>query len=162
MRRSFKFLLRPTRKQRITLTAMLADRCDLYNAAWQERRDAYAHPSKTAIRYGEQSAQLKDIRAGDPGGQGRWSFTSQQQTLRRLAKAFRAFFRRIKNGQRPGYPRFKGRGWFDTVTLVEGDGVRCDSQPHRPGATYVRVQGIGHLRVHQHNRRTGQDGRAQT
>ncbi|MFI6739707.1 RNA-guided endonuclease InsQ/TnpB family protein [Nonomuraea sp. NPDC050451] len=149
MRRSFKFLLRPTRHQEIALTAMLGDHRALYNAALEERREAWRR-SKVSIRYGDQSAQLKEIRDADPEGQGRWSFTSQQQTLRRLNKAFEAFFRRIRAGERPGYPRFKGRGWFDTVTLVEGDGARWDSQPHHPAATYLRVQGVGHLRVHQH------------
>ncbi|WP_229686155.1 hypothetical protein [Longimycelium tulufanense] len=68
-----------------------------------------------SIQYVEQSAQLRDIGRADPEGQGRCSFSSQQATLRRLNKAFAAFFRRIKNGQQPGYPRFKGVGWFDTV-----------------------------------------------
>ncbi|MEU7742378.1 transposase [Nonomuraea sp. NPDC049158] len=84
------------------------------------------------------------------------AFTSQQQTLRRLDKAFEAFFRRIRNGEKPGYPRFKGWGWFDTVTLVEGDGSRWDSQPRHPSVTYVRVLGIGHLRVHRHRQIAGQ------
>ncbi|MBE1559982.1 RNA-guided endonuclease InsQ/TnpB family protein [Nonomuraea africana] len=128
---------------------MLDDHRGLYNAALQERREAYRRAG-VSIRYGEQSAQLKEIRAADAQGQGRWSFTSQQQTLRRLNRAFEAFFRRVKAGQKPGYPRFKGRGWFDTVTFVEGDGAKWDSQPHHPSATFVRLHGIGHLKVHQH------------
>jgi putative transposase len=93
MRRAYKFLLRPTSKQAQSLVEMLADHCSLYNGALQERRAAYRHVSKTSIRYGDQSAQLKDIRAFDPERQGRWSFSSQQATLRRLDKAFAAFFR---------------------------------------------------------------------
>ena len=81
----------------------------------RERRDAYRHGSKTSIRYGDQSAQLKEIRAFDPERQGRWSFSSQQATLRRLDKAFAAFFRRVKAGEKPGYPRFRGVNWFDTA-----------------------------------------------
>ncbi|MCG5216211.1 transposase [Streptosporangium sp. KLBMP 9127] len=154
MRRSFKFLLRPTRHQEIALAAMLGDHRALYNAALEERREAYRR-AKVSIRYCDQSAQLKEIRNTDPEGQGRWSFTSQQQTLRRLNRAFDSFFRRVRAGETPGYPRFKGRGWFDTVTLVEGDGARWDSQPHHPAATYVRVQGVGHVRVHQHRERAG-------
>ncbi len=104
-----------------------------------------------SVRYGEQSAELKHIRADDPGGQGRWSFSSQQATLRRLDKAFRAFFDRVRTGRTPGFPRFKGRGWFDSVEWPkDGDGCRWDSQPEHPAASYVRLQGIGHVRVHQH------------
>ncbi|ASU84375.1 transposase [Nocardiopsis gilva YIM 90087] len=150
MNRAYKFLLRPTKRQQAVLTQMLRDHCSLYNGALQERRDAYAHASKTKIKYGNQSAQLKDIRAFDPERQGRWSFSSQQATLRRLDEAFQAFFRRVKAGQKPGYPRFKGAGHFDTVVFPkDGDGCRWDSTPNDP-VTRVRLQGVGHVRVHQH------------
>ncbi|MFF0690729.1 RNA-guided endonuclease InsQ/TnpB family protein [Streptomyces albogriseolus] len=150
MIRAYTFLLRPTARQQVALGEMLRDHCSLYNGALQERRDAYRHASKTSVRYGDQSAQLKDIRAFDPERQGRWSFSSQQATLRRLDKAFQAFFRRVKAGQTPGYPRFKGVGHFDTVTFPkDGDGCRWDSTPH-DRQTRVRLQGVGHVRVHQH------------
>src|SRR5437879_10588713 len=122
MRRAYRFLLRPTSKQAQSLVEMLRDHCSLYNGALQERRAAYRHVSKTSIRYGDQSAQLKDIRAFDPERQGRWSFSSQQATLRRLDKAFAAFFRRVKAGDKPGYPRFRGVNWFDAVEFGEGRG----------------------------------------
>lgn len=150
MIRAYKFLLRPTARQTAALGEMLRDHCLLYNGALQERRDAYRHTSKTSITYGDQSAQLKEIRAFDPDRRGRWSFSSRQTTLRRLDKAFQAFFRRVKTGQTPGYPRFKGIGHFDTVTFPkDGDGCRWDSTPHDPH-TRVRLQGVGHIRVHQH------------
>ncbi|QIZ37212.1 zinc ribbon domain-containing protein [Saccharopolyspora sp. ASAGF58] len=69
MRRAYKFLLRPTSKQQQALREMLADHRVLYNAALQERRDAYRHSSQTRIRYGDQSGQLKAIRAFDPDRQ---------------------------------------------------------------------------------------------
>ncbi|WP_261556220.1 RNA-guided endonuclease InsQ/TnpB family protein [Frankia tisae] len=111
---------------------------------------AVKRSSRTKVSYGDQSAQLKEIRAFDPD-HARWSFSSQQATLRRLTLAFAAFFRRVRAGETPGYPRFKGAGWFDTVTWpVDGDGCRWDSQPEHPTTTFVRLQGIGHVRVHQH------------
>ncbi|MEU4044350.1 RNA-guided endonuclease InsQ/TnpB family protein [Streptomyces antibioticus] len=150
MIRTYKFLLRPKARQTVALREMLADHCSLYNGALQERRDAYRHTSKTSIKYGDQSAQLKAIRAFDPERQGRWSFSSQQATLRRLDKAFQAFFRRVGAGRTPGYPRFKGVGHFDTVVFPkDGDGCRWDSTPHDPH-TRVRLQGVGHVRVHRH------------
>lgn len=128
MIRAYKFLLRPTVRQEQALVEMLRDHCFLYNGALQERRDAWRHPSKTSVTYGMQSAQLKDIRAFDPERQGRWSFSSQQATLRRLDKAMQAFFRRVKSGDTPGYPRFRGVTWFDTVDFPkDGDGCRWDS-----------------------------------
>jgi putative transposase len=150
VRRSFKFLLRPTARQSAALAVCVEDHRTLYNAALQERRDAYRHPSRTTVRYGGQSAQLKEIRAFDPDGQGRWSAGSQQQTLRRLDRAMAAFFRRVKAGQASGYPRFKGKGWFDTVEWpAEKNGALWDSTPHDP-QTRVYLLGVGHIRVHQH------------
>ncbi|WP_326791957.1 transposase [Streptomyces sp. NBC_00841] len=150
MMRAYKFLIRPTVGQTIALGEMLRDHCSLYNGALQERRDAYRHVSKTSIKYGMQSAQLKEIRVHDPERQGRWSFSSQQATLRRLGKAFAAFFRRVKAGETPGYPRFRGVNWFDTVDFPkDGDGCRWDSTAHDP-VTRVRFQGVGHVKVNQH------------
>ncbi|WP_031072878.1 RNA-guided endonuclease InsQ/TnpB family protein [Streptomyces sp. NRRL WC-3742] len=155
MIRSYKFLIRPTVGQEQQLAAMLRDHCTLYNGALQERRDAYRHVSRTTVRYGEQSAQLKEIRAFDPECQGRWSFSSQQATLRRLDKAMQAFFRRVKAGETPGYPRFRGVNRFDTVDFPrDGDGCRWDSTPHDP-VTRVRFQGVGHVRVNQHRQVVG-------
>ncbi len=144
MRRAYKFLLRPTAKQAAALTACLEDHRLLYNAALEHRRTAYQRAGLT-IQYREQSADLKHIRRDDPDGQGRWSFCSQQATLRRLDKAFAAFFRRVKAREKPGYPRFKGRCWFDTVEWPkDGDGCRWDSAP-RTKQVRVRLQGIGHV-----------------
>ncbi|WP_308164171.1 RNA-guided endonuclease InsQ/TnpB family protein [Nonomuraea sediminis] len=155
MRRSFKFLLRPTSRQAAALTACLEDHRVLYNAALEHRRTAYRRAGVT-VGYGDQSGELKHIRTEDPDGQARWSFSSQQATLRRLDKAFRAFFDRVKAGRTPGFPRFKGRGWFDTVEWPkDGDGCRWDSQPHHLSATFVRLQGVGQVRVHRHRRVLG-------
>ncbi|MFG3518293.1 RNA-guided endonuclease InsQ/TnpB family protein [Streptomyces bobili] len=69
-----------------------------------------------------------------------------EATLRRLDKAFAAFFRRVKSG----YPRFRGVNWFDTVDFPkDGDGCRWDSTPH-DSTTRVRFQGVGHVKVNQH------------
>ena len=149
MRRSYKFLLRPTGGQAAALAGMLEDHRQLYNAALEHRKTAYQRAGVT-IRYAEQSGDLKHIRRADPDGQGRWSFCSQQATLRRLDKAFAAFFRRVKAGEKPGYPRFKGRGWSGTVQWPEdGDGCRWDLAPST-GQTRVRLQGVGHVKARQH------------
>uniref|UniRef100_A0AAU1U0S2 Transposase n=1 Tax=Streptomyces sp. NBC_00119 TaxID=2975659 RepID=A0AAU1U0S2_9ACTN len=156
MIRAYKFLLRPTVRQAQALGEMLRDHCSLYNGALQERRDAYRHVSTTSVKYGQQSGQLKEIRAFDPEHQGRWSFSSQQATLRRLDKAFVAFFRRIKTGDKPGYPRFRGVNWFDTVDFPkDGDGCRWNSTPH-DRVTRVRFQGVGHVKVNQHRAVAGE------
>jgi hypothetical protein len=106
---------------------LLADHCDLYNAALTERREAW-RMRRVGISYGTQSAQLKEIRQADPVGQGRHSFTAQQQTLRRLNAVFAAFYQRCKTGEKkPGYPRFKPYSRFHQVRFVAGDGAKWTS-----------------------------------
>ncbi|WP_197700816.1 RNA-guided endonuclease InsQ/TnpB family protein [Micromonospora purpureochromogenes] len=149
VRRAYKFLLRPTKRQAAALTACLEDHRQIYNAALAERREAYRRAG-VCIRYTDQSAQLKEIRSGDPCGQGRWSFSSQQATLRRLDKAMRGFFERVKADHRPGHPRFKGIGRFNSVEWPKDrDGCRWDSAPDT-GGFRVYLQAIGHIRVHAH------------
>lgn len=151
MIRGYKFRMYPTSKQEDLLRAMLDDHRELYNAALQERRDAWKH-SRIGIKYYEQTAQLSDIRANDPD-YARWSFTSQMATLRRLDRAFQAFFRRIKTGEKKaGYPRFKGVGYFDTVIHRNGDGAKWNSHQTQ---TRVRFQGVGDVKVKQHRTVTG-------
>ncbi|MCW3043340.1 MAG: Transposase, partial [Actinobacteria bacterium] len=96
--------------------------------------------------YGTQSAQLKEIRAESPED-ARWSFSSQQATLRQLNRAFVAFFKRCKEGaEEPGYPRFKASHRFDSVEWPkDGDGCRW-----KPQARRVYLQGIGDVKVSMH------------
>jgi putative transposase len=133
---------------------LLADHCDLYNAALMERREAW-RTRRVSISYGTQSAQLKEIRRADPDGHGRHSFTAQQQTLRRLDTVFGAFFDRAgaaeKAGQRskPGYPRFKPYQRFSQVLFVAGDGARW--QPSGSGKwAYASFKAVGTVKVRQH------------
>jgi putative transposase len=105
---------------------------------------------QVSVSYGAQSAQLRDIRRADPAGQGRHSFTAQQQTLRRLNAALEGFFRRVKEGRQPGYPRFKPYSRFRQVGFAAGDGAKWT--PAGPGGRWARAtfQAVGSVKVHQH------------
>jgi putative transposase len=128
---------------------MLGSHRELYNAALQERRDAWQMQGR-GITYGDQSAQLKEIREVRPDV-AVWSFSSQQATLRRLNRAFAGFFRRVKASETPGYPRFKPAHRFNSVEWPsDGDGCRWQPDPHR-----IYLQGIGHVRVTVHRRVQG-------
>jgi putative transposase len=144
VKRAFKFRLLPTTHQHVAMAACVESHRELYNAALQERRDGWAH-SRTRIGYTDQAAQLTEIRAVRPDV-AVWSYSSQQATLRRLNKAFDGFFRRIKSGRKAGYPRFKGRGRFDSVEWPkDGDGARW-----HPDTSRVYLQGIGQVKVSTH------------
>jgi putative transposase len=132
---------------------LLADHCDLYNAALQERRDAW-RMRNLSVAYGDQSAQLKAIRAADPDGQGRHSFTAQQQTLRRLNVVFAAYFKRVRKAEkgrerRVRSPRFKPYQRFDQVLFVAGDGSKWEPADGGRWA-HASFQAVGRVKVHQH------------
>jgi putative transposase len=76
---------------------------------------ARLHTARTLSR-GDQAA--------DPERYRRWSFTRGRAAIKRLNRAFQAFFRRVKAREKPGYPRFKGRGWWDSVEWPAGNGAR--------------------------------------
>jgi putative transposase len=149
VKRAYVFRLRPTARQHIALAACVDAHRELYNAALQERRDGWSR-SQTRVRYGDQSAQLTEIRAVRPD-QAVWSFSSQQATLRRLNKSFQGFFRRVAAGQKPGYPRFKGKARFDSVEWPkDGDGARW-----LPDTDRMYLQGIGQVKVSVHRQVQG-------
>lgn len=135
------------------LEACLEDTRQLYNAALEERREAW-RMRKMSVSFYSQDAQLKEIRAADPERYGRWAFVCERAAIRRLDRAFQAFYRRVKAGEKPGYPRFKGRGWWDSLEWEADNGARWDSVPH-PTVTRVSMKYIGHVRVHAYRRVEG-------
>jgi putative transposase len=148
VRRAYKFRAYPTQPQQGRSVRLLADHCDLYNAALEERREAW-RMRKASITYDTQSAQLKEIRAADRDEQGLHSFTAQQQTLRRLNVVFQAFYNRCRAGQQPGYPRFRPHSRFDQVMFVAGDGAKW--QPAGgDGWARASFQAVGAVKVRQH------------
>jgi putative transposase len=152
VRRAYKLRAYPTCPQESRAVRLLADHCDLYNAALAERREAW-RMRNLRIPYGDQSAQLKAIRAADPDGQGRHSFTAQQQTLRRLNATFGAYLKRARDAKgrarRVGYPRFKPYQRFDQVLFVAGDGAKWEAANGSRWA-YASFQAVGRIKLRQH------------
>jgi putative transposase len=121
---------------------MLETHRRLYNACLDERKSRY-EADKVTVRYAEQSARFKADRAINPY-YARLNFSSAQATMRRLDKAFVAFFRRLKTGDKPGYPRFRGRDRYDSIEFpAYGDGIRLIGDR-------LRVQHVGVIRVKLH------------
>jgi putative transposase len=142
MRKAFKYRLYPTERQEQALAEMLDTHRHLYNRALAERKAAWEEKQES-VSYGQQSAHLKDERITNPY-LARTNFSRCQATLRRLERSFQAFFRRLKAGEKPGYPRFKGQNRFDTVEFPScGDGCKLDG-------ALVYFQHIGHVKIKLH------------
>ncbi len=143
MRRAYKFRLYPNRDQGRELAMMLDTHRRLYNACLGQRKAAFAEDG-VRIDYGFQSGWFKNQRYVNAWF-ARLNFSSAQATMRRLDRAFQAFFRRLKQGETPGYPRFKARGPFVSVEFpAYGDGIRL-----LPGGK-LRIQHVGLVKVKQH------------
>jgi putative transposase len=139
---AYKYRLYPSRSQEDSLSTMLETHRRLYNQALEQRKAAYETKGKP-VTYGQQSMWMKDRRREDPY-LAETNFSSCQATLRRLDKAFNAFFRRVKKGEKPGYPRFKGRNRFDSVEFpAYGDGCKLKGKK-------VYFQHIGDIKIKLH------------
>lgn len=135
--RAFKYRLYPNKEQVEKLQWVL-DRCrELYNAALQERRDAWQVVKNSpnyydaemrkekarehSVSYYDQSAQvvsLKEIRTEYKD----IPAVVIRDPLQRVEKAFKAFYKRVKEGKTPGYPRFQGKERYDSFAFVQSTG----------------------------------------
>ena len=136
--RIYRYRVYPTRRQRLALEAQLGFACDLYNAALEQRR--YAFRAGHRVGYVSQCRELTALRAaGD--GPSQMSCSAMRSPLRRLERAYRAFFRRVKAGEKPGYPRFRSRRRYDSLTWDSAWSIR---------ERRLALAGIGHLKVNWH------------
>jgi putative transposase len=119
MRKAYKFRLYPTKHQEQTLFWTLMRCRELYNAALSERRDAYRIVGKS-ISYYEQKRDLPEIKTEIRPEYKDIHSQVLQDVLLRLNRAFENFFRRVKNGEEPGYPRFQGRNRYNSFTYPQG------------------------------------------
>jgi len=135
IRKTFKYRLFPNRKQREALLATLEVCRHLYNDALQERREAWklCHQSVT---FAMQSAQLPACKEADVAMQGVYSQVLQD-VLDRVDETYKAFFRRGH-----GFPRFKGKGWFDSFPYPQL-GFRVEG-------SQVSLAKIGNVKMHRH------------
>jgi putative transposase len=131
-RRKATFKLYPNTIQQQTLERWTRLHCELYNAALQERIEAYRKVGVSISYYDQQNA-LPEIKIHRPEFIELGSH-ALQQTLRRLDLSFQAFFRRVKAGQTPGFPRFKSSARFSGFAYPDPAGWKLFQQGVR-GAT---------------------------
>lgn len=140
--KTFKYRLYPTPAQERCLFNTLAVCRHFYNMCLEDRKLAYqlegrsvskSEQEKMAIRYRQTFPQAKTV------------FSQTLQTVADdLDKAFKAFFRRVKAGEKPGYPRFKGRNRFHSFAFKQfGVGAKLDGRR-------LKLFGIGRVAVRWH------------
>ncbi len=109
----------------------------LYNALLDQRRDAY-RKCRVTISGSDQSKEITALRADDVRIAAVYR-ECQDAVVHRLDLAYRAFFRRLKRGETPGFPRFKGFRRWDQLEFPHGDRALVFDSPQ----SKVRIPGVG-------------------
>jgi putative transposase len=165
MRKAFKYRLYPKPEVEQKLVWTLSRCRELYNAALTERRDAYnfhvkEHPGyydqetrkrltkELTVNYITQQNALPEIKATLREEYQEIAAHALQDVLRRLDRAFQAFFRRVANGETPGYPRFKSKYRYNSFTYPDGAGWKFDG-------TQLHLSKIGKIKVKVHRQLVG-------
>jgi len=147
MNKTFHYRLYPTKKQRATLNEWLACCCEVYNAALQERQDAYRLAGKS-LSYSQQCAELPGCKEVRPD-LGKMHSQVLQDALKRVDRAFDGFFRRVKDGQQPGYPRFRSRLRYGSLTFKQYQNSFDVHQGEKHKGTLI-LSKVGYIKMIMH------------
>ncbi|MEJ7861528.1 MAG: transposase [Pyrinomonadaceae bacterium] len=115
--KAYKFRLQTSKAVEAKLENTLNLCRELYNSALRERKDAWTINRINVNRF-DQDKQLPEIKKTNPEYK---DIHSQvlQDVLKRLDKSFQSFFRRVKQSVKAGFPRFKGKNWFDSFCYAQ-------------------------------------------
>jgi putative transposase len=126
VRKAYTYKLKPTPQQERELGRVLGLCRWLYNTALEQRIIAWQRVRVSVSRY-QQEAELKDVRAAFPEYATIHSHVLQD-VLARLDKTYQAFFRRVKAGDKAGFPRYQARSRWHSFTYKEfGNGATLDN-----------------------------------
>jgi putative transposase len=115
--KTYKYKLKPTAIQERLLERTLMLCCQVYNAAIGERREAWRMRG-SSVSYFQQNAELPGIKLAMPE-YAEINAQVLQDVILRVERAYHAFFRRIKAGETPGYPRFRGSNRYNSLTYPQ-------------------------------------------
>jgi putative transposase len=138
---SYKFRLYPnkTHLQKLEFTLELSR--ELYNSALLHRIQAW-QKARHSVTYTEQANSLVEVKQVRPEFKEVYSQVLQD-VLRRLDKNFKAYLRRLKDKEKPGFPRFKGKGWFKSLTYPQSGWQFLSDRK-------LQISKIGIIRVNLH------------
>lgn len=145
--KTYKYRIYPTKAQETQLDQQLELCRWVYNKTLETRKNAYEQDGKS-VSYYDTKKMLPIWKEEKPSLKSVHSMVLQDVTMR-VELAYQAFFRRVKAGDDPGYPRFRGYGRYDSITFPQyGNGVRLD------GNTLI-LSKIGSVKVKLHRELCG-------
>jgi putative transposase len=138
--KAYKYRIYPTKAQAKKFEHTLDICCELYNAGLQERRDAW-RTTRRPITYFDQINQLPELKQIRDDLNFVYAQVLQE-ALRRLDRAFKAFFRRANAGENPGYPRFRSLARYNSFTYPQERFGFAESK--------LRLPKIGNVKINLH------------
>ena len=142
MLKAMKYRLKLMKTQAKQLDGQLEECGWLYNHFLAERKSAWEQRQES-LSYHQQATTLPQLKQDRPALSSVHSQVLQNVTVR-IDLAFKAFFRRCKAGEEPGYPRFRGRGRYDSMTFPQySNGCQLTDG-------VLKLSKVGALRVVQH------------
>lgn len=144
--RVYRYRLYPSAAQVAAIESTLERLRVLYNAALEERREAWRKQSVN-VKRSEQEKSLVHVKRDCSEYTPIHTHLLQDVTTR-LDRAYEGFFRRCKAGEKPGFPRFKGRGRYRTFSFKDaanGNGAKLVA-----GGKRLQLSGIGKVKIKLH------------
>ncbi|MFH0797836.1 MAG: transposase [Candidatus Woesearchaeota archaeon] len=139
MLKTYQFRMYPTKRQKELLDFNLESARYVYNEQLASKIKAYEENNKNLTHF-ELKNSLISLKENHP-----WLKQVHSQVLQnvnqRIAYAFDNFFRRVKNHEEPGHPRFKGKNHYNSITYPQS-GFSLDEKLH--------VSKIGDLKISKH------------
>ena len=143
MKKTFRYRVYPTRAQKAQLERVLGECRWVYNKTLGTRKVAYELRKENLGTYDtvkllpgwklNERPELKTVHS-----------QVLQNVVMRVGDAYEGFFRRVKDGEKPGYPRFKGQDRYHSLTFPQyGSGITLDGEK-------LRVSGIGNFGLKLH------------
>ena len=167
---AFKIRLNPRKSQHRKLFAALEHTRLLQNAALENRNSAYARERKMfdtlscskafrdaepkdiwahirqtckTVDYYHQLKQLTELRQSDPLEWAKYPVTLQRWPLKQIDMSYKQAWAKLKKGQRPQFPKFKGREYFKTFGFTDKSGWGFKKNR-------LYIKNIGYIRYHSH------------
>ncbi|MCP4748653.1 MAG: helix-turn-helix domain-containing protein, partial [Desulfobacteraceae bacterium] len=150
IRKSFKYRIYPTKSQITALENQFSMCRYLYNWNLQERIETY-EKERLSVTYNQQQNKLPELKKQRPWFKSVYSQVLQD-VLKRLDKGFQSFFQRTKQGGIPGFPKFKKKGQWNSITYP---------QYKKHPADIISVPKVGDIKMRYH-RPIGESAKVKT
>jgi len=142
--RNYKFRIYPNKEQERKLLRWLETCRRIYNEALAQRKEAWEQEKCSVTRL-EQQIWLREAKKENEFFKEVHSQVAQE-VLFRVERALDGFFRRVKNGETPGYPRFKGKGRYKSLTFTQfGDRLGASFQNGK-----LKLSKVGLVKIELH------------